>query len=133
MICLPLSALIFSLYFYVCYLRIPRPPRSTLTDTLFPYTTLFRSPDLTTIGSIFLRAHQRPQAQRLHQALHRLVIDHITSLAQRHRNTSIAVAALVLRIDGQDLGLYGRVLKIGRASSRERVCQYVYISVVAVS
>src|SRR3546814_19728575 len=54
--------------------------------------------------------HQRPQAQRLHQALHRLVIDHITSLAQRHRNTSIAVAALVLRIDGQDLGLYGRVL-----------------------
>src|SRR3546814_21080216 len=24
---------------------IPRPPRSTRTDTLFPYTTLFRSPD----------------------------------------------------------------------------------------
>src|SRR3546814_12502396 len=26
------------------FLRIPRPPRSTRTDTLFPYTTLFRSP-----------------------------------------------------------------------------------------
>src|SRR3546814_9534253 len=26
---------------------LPRPPRSTRTDTLFPYTTLFRSPDLT--------------------------------------------------------------------------------------
>src|SRR3546814_3708716 len=26
-----------------CFLMIPRPPRSTLTDTLFPYTTLFRS------------------------------------------------------------------------------------------
>src|SRR3546814_16220773 len=25
---------------------IPRPPRSTRTDTLFPYTTLFRSPAL---------------------------------------------------------------------------------------
>src|SRR3546814_4102015 len=25
---------------------ILRPPRSTLTDTLIPYTTLFRSPDL---------------------------------------------------------------------------------------
>src|SRR3546814_6330904 len=25
---------------------IPRPPRSTRTDTLFPYTTLFRSPSL---------------------------------------------------------------------------------------
>src|SRR3546814_10938753 len=29
--------------FYFCVLRIRRPPRSTRTDTLFPYTTLFRS------------------------------------------------------------------------------------------
>src|SRR3546814_4746871 len=31
--------------FIVCifFLMIRRPPRSTLTDTLFPYTTLFRS------------------------------------------------------------------------------------------
>src|SRR3546814_17209456 len=34
---------------YVCilvvfFLMIRRPPRSTRTDTLFPYTTLFRSP-----------------------------------------------------------------------------------------
>src|SRR3546814_9898159 len=27
----------------VCFLMIRRPPRSTRTDTLFPYTTLFRS------------------------------------------------------------------------------------------
>src|SRR3546814_6699392 len=27
------------------FLTIRRPPRSTRTDTLFPYTTLFRSPD----------------------------------------------------------------------------------------
>src|SRR3546814_3380125 len=26
-----------------CFLMMPRPPRSTRTDTLFPYTTLFRS------------------------------------------------------------------------------------------
>src|SRR3546814_6703384 len=26
------------------FLMIPRPPRSTRTDTLFPYTTLFRAP-----------------------------------------------------------------------------------------
>src|SRR3546814_6148138 len=26
-----------------CFLMIHRPPRSTLTDTLFPYTSLFRS------------------------------------------------------------------------------------------
>src|SRR3546814_17528288 len=30
---------------YCCFfLMIRRPPRSTRTDTLFPYTTLFRSP-----------------------------------------------------------------------------------------
>src|SRR3546814_3926310 len=30
-------------YFYCFCLMIRRPPRSTRTDTLFPYTTLFRS------------------------------------------------------------------------------------------
>src|SRR3546814_7305704 len=35
---------------FVCVLMIRRPPRSTRTDTLFPYTTLFRSkPDLVLI------------------------------------------------------------------------------------
>src|SRR3546814_7656809 len=29
---------------------IRRPPRSTRTDTLFPYTTLFRSPSVGAIG-----------------------------------------------------------------------------------
>src|SRR3546814_18487160 len=33
-------SLLFALFFV---LRIRRPPRSTRTDTLFPYTTLFRS------------------------------------------------------------------------------------------
>src|SRR3546814_19692083 len=41
---------------------IRRPPRSTRTDTLFPYTTLFRSPRpqvaiITTPGRV---AHRRP-------------------------------------------------------------------------
>src|SRR3546814_3262394 len=30
-------------YYVVYFLMIRRPPRSTRTDTLFPYTTLFRS------------------------------------------------------------------------------------------
>src|SRR3546814_11289686 len=30
--------------FILFFLMIRRPPRSTRTDTLFPYTTLFRSP-----------------------------------------------------------------------------------------
>src|SRR3546814_20761487 len=35
---------VFLLYCFFFFLMIRRPPRSTRTDTLFPYTTLFRSP-----------------------------------------------------------------------------------------
>src|SRR3546814_4158500 len=40
--------LAYSYVRFVCvfFLMIRRPPRSTRTDTLFPYTTLFRSPAL---------------------------------------------------------------------------------------
>src|SRR3546814_14586987 len=31
------------IYFLFFFLRVRRPPRSTRTDPLFPYTTLFRS------------------------------------------------------------------------------------------
>src|SRR3546814_8151066 len=34
----------FPVSFSFFFLMIRRPPRSTRTDTLFPYTTLFRSP-----------------------------------------------------------------------------------------
>src|SRR3546814_13180287 len=34
----------------VFFLMIRRPPRSTRTDTLFPYTTLFRSHPIVTTG-----------------------------------------------------------------------------------
>src|SRR3546814_12700897 len=37
----PQFCLIFLFFFF--FLMIRRPPRSTRTDTLFPYTTLFRS------------------------------------------------------------------------------------------
>src|SRR3546814_11818649 len=33
----------FCFFFFFFFLMIRRPPRSTRTDTLFPYTTLFRS------------------------------------------------------------------------------------------
>src|SRR3546814_10387989 len=37
---------------FVCFfLMIRRPPRSTRTDTLFPYTTLFRSVDRLLLGN----------------------------------------------------------------------------------
>src|SRR3546814_20586224 len=37
-------ALMMFLSMFFFFLMIRRPPRSTRTDTLFPYTTLFRSP-----------------------------------------------------------------------------------------
>src|SRR3546814_19495762 len=37
-----------SSFIYFFFLMIRRPPRSTRTDTLFPYTTLFRSETATT-------------------------------------------------------------------------------------
>src|SRR3546814_18632313 len=36
-------SLVFMVFSYVFFLMIRRPPRSTRTDTLVPYTTLFRS------------------------------------------------------------------------------------------
>src|SRR3546814_17119546 len=39
-----LSDFLVFIRFLFFFLMIRRPPRSTRTDTLFPYTTLFRSP-----------------------------------------------------------------------------------------
>src|SRR3546814_20992922 len=51
---------ILTLYYLVFFfLMIRRPPRSTRTDTLFPYTTLFRS---------VIQRHRR--VQRLHGRAH---------------------------------------------------------------
>src|SRR3546814_10851474 len=44
-------------YLFFCFM-IRRPPRSTRTDTLFPYTTLFRSAS----GSLFESASKIPHA-----------------------------------------------------------------------
>src|SRR3546814_7070298 len=51
------SVLLIRFYCYDCvllvfFLMIRRPPRSTRTDTLFPYTTLFRSFQACDAGSI---------------------------------------------------------------------------------
>src|SRR3546814_13516803 len=41
--CLVIILLLVVVCLFVFFLMIRRPPRSTRTDTLFPYTTLFRS------------------------------------------------------------------------------------------
>src|SRR3546814_17253258 len=56
---------------------ILRPPRSTRTDTLFPYTTLFRSPSWFFCAAIkclempiFVRAHNPPMKLKCVVAIH---------------------------------------------------------------
>src|SRR3546814_7958938 len=46
---------------FIFFLMIRRPPRSTRTDTLFPYTTLFRSLSLLSLlfSILFLASHGR--------------------------------------------------------------------------
>src|SRR3546814_11462034 len=120
---------------------IRRPPRSTRTDTLFPYTTLFRSLGGGIAQPVYLHPRQRRAAGAIARA----------ALGQRSRQHD--AVALVARIepatvlprqrDTQQFPFPARgpgggamlavavIHKIGRASSGERECQYVQISVGA--
>src|SRR3546814_4519841 len=74
---------------------IRRPPRSTRTDTLFPYTTLFRSEDMV---RILLRLLQERQPGQLfggdQSQRHRLRSEEHTSELQSLMRISYAVFCL---------------------------------------
>src|SRR3546814_9033382 len=69
---------------FFCFLLIRRPPRSTRTYTLFPYSTLFRSPlcfvwktDFwTTLGNI-LKDAARPRSEGLIEKAKDLLLDRL--------------------------------------------------------
>src|SRR3546814_20335653 len=98
-----------------------RPPRSTRTDTLFPYTTLFRSLAGKPIPRIALTDRDRME-------------DDIDGegdpfdLATK-RTTSYGSFAMTLCESSPSREItdfrYTPKTEIGRASCRERVCQYV--------
>src|SRR3546814_18064330 len=50
------------------FLMIRRPPRSTRTDTLFPYTTLFRSDGMNIFDGQCRRTQHDVLSGRLHRA-----------------------------------------------------------------
>src|SRR3546814_10580281 len=81
---------------------IRRPPRSTRTDTLFPYTTLFRS--MLELVDDLLRVHEAP-AKLLLQALGNLGVVELlrseehTSELQSLMRTSYAVFCLKKKIN----------------------------------
>src|SRR3546814_11117704 len=66
-------------YTCVFFLMIRRPPRSTRTDTLFPYTTLFRSDQrgarAVVRGGIQLPFGLPPQMKAVGKPRHRIVQD----------------------------------------------------------
>src|SRR3546814_20972112 len=93
---------------------IRRPPRSTRTDTLFPYTTLFRSRVFVGEIKVALFVRRTPE----HGA--RAII-HQHEIGDEQRQFPVRIE----RMNDAE--------QIGRESCRERVCQYVEISVVAVS
>src|SRR3546814_20263847 len=112
---------------------IRRPPRSTRTDTLFPYTSLFRSPRLTPFECAV--AHQLPNPRCVGAEQRRRAagdqpaspLDLIAVLSLGHRPPPSAPCASpgARRADSAE--------PIGRASSRERGVPCVEVSVVAVS
>src|SRR3546814_17977850 len=103
-------------------LMVRRPPRSTRTDTLFPYTTLFRSIEQSLgqpLDVLFASFDEIPiGAASIAQVHHAITPD------RRH----VAVKVLRPGIDRQfnrDIDTYEWAAEIGRASCRERVCQSV--------
>src|SRR3546814_15963387 len=117
-----------------------RPPRSTRSDTLFPYTTLFRSgllglPNAGKSTLISKISNARPKiADYPFTTLHPNL-----GVVRTGTSRSFVVAAIPGLIQGASEGaglghLFLRHLsrprvllhlKIGRASCRERVCKYV--------
>src|SRR3546814_13022856 len=124
---------------------IRRPPRSTRTDTLFPYTTLFRS--LAVKGPTGCRYLDDERQRVFVQQGWNLpgdtfIMDDEGYLYYQARNDDMIVSAgyniagpevevTLLRHESvAECGVVGQ--QIGSASCRERVCPYVLISVFAV-
>src|SRR3546814_15277999 len=125
---------------------ILRPPRSTRPDTLFPYTPLFRSravnsgPSQDALFSALCRilplsaliARRLPIRQVAKMAIAWIAIFALALLlaTQRHR-VAAAWSSLHEAVFGTSSRVSGRTIRIpmaeeiGRASCRERVCQYV--------
>src|SRR3546814_15772576 len=106
---------------------IRRPPRSTRTDTLFPYTTLFRSLPSDRRGKSSLQTIIRSGRRCRHlcaggPSLRRPPRQ--AALFEAERNL-VVVGAQAPQQEQQEEQQAGELQEIGRASCRESVCQYV--------
>src|SRR3546814_17471178 len=97
---------------------IRRPPRSTRTDPLLPYTTLFRS--LEQSGELV------PGGETPWKTVGaRLSVDIRSNRESEFMRVGRGLYALTAWKDMASVDVPARRIKIGRASCRERVCQYV--------
>src|SRR3546814_13936633 len=112
---------------------IRRPPRSTRTDTLLPYTTLLRSTlDKLAPSAIGKKAPeiagQTPEGEAisLSEAKGKItLIDFWASWCGPCRRENPHVVKLYEKYHPNGFNILGVSLdEIGRASCRERVCQY---------
>src|SRR3546814_19690523 len=109
---------------------IRRPPRSTRTDTLFPYTTLFRSSIAVghaaqDLDSDLELAVVCPAARDVERVLE---IPGLLQHSIEARRERFIIGDRFEEILGKAVVQQMRVMTapaIGRASCRERVCQYV--------
>src|SRR3546814_11642930 len=113
---------------------IRRPPRSTPTDTLFPYTTLFRSTwaatssdPLASAGRVLTRRPRCKTAARWHESARRCVcmygrIEDGTVPGPFKRLVAGLLRGLTYKADSALADCLSGD-EIGRASCRERVCQ----------
>src|SRR3546814_13015667 len=99
----------------LCFLMIRRPPRSTRTYTLFPYTTLFRSFLLRYRDAWFgMEKRVAFEAEEVAAALAMMEREPIGEWAE------LSSEGEVICRRGTEPG----GAEIGRAACRERVCQY---------
>src|SRR3546814_20253543 len=139
---------------------IRRPPRSTRTDTLFPYTTLFRSLNERVGGRVLLKAEtlQRTGSFKFRGAYNRISriperdrAGGVVAYSSGNHAQAVAAAAALLGLPpvtvipshapattvpnprGSAPGVGFTARYLGGAPCRERGCLYVYISGVAVS
>src|SRR3546814_15244388 len=109
---------------FIFVLMIRRPPRSTRTDTRFPYTTLFRSPQGTLFGrnatAGVIQVRTRNPSQQASGELQGSYGSHDTVSGSLYLNTPLTSnLAINFAAAGYDQGKgYG---PIGRASCWESV------------
>src|SRR3546814_12825234 len=110
-------------------------PRSTRTDTLCPYTTLFRSagrhiPQAAAVRADLVSEDDPAEVIFPKPTKFQLEIDEANADRREHARHEVVHADRHIR-DVVPFFLGGPAEAFGRASCRESVCQYVSISVCA--